>query len=150
MVANSCSTKSIQIMLKNTISIFHVKWVSCHHGTASAQGGNGAENLQIWLATTNILDKHPRTTGKGWSPQLWRNNLCWRTKFGVCRRHMEGKTHTHTHTHNKFSLSCFLHLETSPLQCDIWYTTRLMGTYRSNFFLYFATYPFLNKGVACQ
>jgi hypothetical protein len=48
----------------------HVKSVPCHHGTACPQVVDGADGLQIWRVTANILNKQPQTADRGWSSSL--------------------------------------------------------------------------------
>jgi hypothetical protein len=44
--------------------IFHVRWVTCDHGLAVADGGDA---LQVWRVTADILNKQSRAADKGWS-----------------------------------------------------------------------------------
>jgi hypothetical protein len=49
---------------------YHVRWVPCHHGTSLPQVADGGDGLQIWRVVANILNKHSRTSDKGWSSSL--------------------------------------------------------------------------------
>jgi hypothetical protein len=48
----------------------YVKWVPCHHGMARPQVADGGDELQIWRAAANILNKQSRTADKGLSSSL--------------------------------------------------------------------------------
>jgi hypothetical protein len=46
------------------------KWVPCYHGRERPQVADG-DDIEIWGATTNIMNKQSRAADKWWSSRLW-------------------------------------------------------------------------------
>jgi hypothetical protein len=66
----SCSlTLSPYITYSNT-NLSHVRWVPYHQVMTRPQVVDGGEDLQIWKASANVLNKQPRTADKGQSFSL--------------------------------------------------------------------------------
>jgi hypothetical protein len=69
-------SNAIQVVLDaitfNAIAstIFHVKWVHCHHGMARPRVADRGDGLQIRRVAANILNKQSRTADSGWSSSL--------------------------------------------------------------------------------
>jgi hypothetical protein len=50
--------------------LYHVRWVTCHHGMARPQVADGGEGLQIWRVAANILNKQSRQPTRD-GPPAW-------------------------------------------------------------------------------
>jgi len=59
---------NLESIVLSSISVYHVNWVSFHHGMVGPQTAVGG--LHIWRVAANILNNQPRTTDKGRSYEL--------------------------------------------------------------------------------
>jgi hypothetical protein len=57
-------------IFKKNESRSHVRWDRCHHGMARPQVADGGDDLQLWRAAANILNKHFLTVDKRSSSSL--------------------------------------------------------------------------------
>jgi hypothetical protein len=64
------TTMCVEFLFNVLMSVFHVRWVPCHHGMARPQVADGGDGLQIRRVAASILNKESRTADKGRSSSL--------------------------------------------------------------------------------